>query len=131
MPSGKALFFPLINMAYWQPRGASGLTCEHAKLLAALNNESAIDLFAEIDGKPIDGLKKYRTSSDRCFNVFSRVPSSRNPYDAYPSATDGFWLLLRPLPAGRHVLKFGGRYNRESADYGRMVQDIEYELLVE
>ncbi len=48
-----------------------------------------------------------------------------------PSATDGFWLLLNPLPPGRHTLKFGGRYNHESTDYGRMVQDIEYVLNVQ
>lgn len=46
-------------------------------------------------------------------------------------STDGFWLLLKPLSAGRHTLKFGGKYNRQSADYGHMVQDIEYVLLVQ
>jgi hypothetical protein len=38
---------------------------------------------------------------------------------------------LKPLSAGRHTLKFGGKYNRQSADYGHMVQDIEYVLLVQ
>ena len=48
----------------------------------------------------------------------------------YWPATDGYWVILKPLPAGKHVLKFGGRYNRESGAFGRIVQDIEYELEV-
>jgi hypothetical protein len=42
----------------------------------------------------------------------------------------GFWLMLRALAPGRHTLKFGGRYKHTAMDYGRTVQDIEYELLV-
>lgn len=132
IPAGRSLFFPLINMVYWPtPERVGVFTCERAKELSALNNDTAIDLFAEIDGKALDGLKQFRVASQSCFDVFSRVPSAQKPYKAYPSATDGYWLLVRPLPPGRHSIKFGGRYNRTSADYGRMVQDIEYELLVE
>lgn len=132
VPAGRTLFFPLINMVYWPtPEGVGKFTCSQAMELAALNNDTAIDLFAEIDGKAMEGLKKYRVASRKCFDTFSRVPTSQKAYTAYPSATDGYWLQLKPLAPGRHTLKFGGRYNRSSADYGRMVQDIEYELVVE
>lgn len=131
VPAGRSIFFPLINMVYWPTRDSVGFSCEQAKKLAALNNETAIDLFAEIDGKSIEGLNDYRIASDRCFNVFSRVPPTQDSYNAYPSATDGYWLLLPPLAPGPHTIKFGGRYNRKSVYFGRMVQDIEYELLVE
>lgn len=132
VPAGKSLFFPLINMVYWpNPDSAETFTCGRAKELAALNNDTAIDLFAEIDGNAVEHLKQYRLTSRQCFDVFSRVPAAQKAYKAYPSATDGYWLQLRPLAPGRHLLKFGGRYNENSADYGRMVQDIEYELVVE
>lgn len=131
VPEGKTLFFPLINMVYWPRSDNLSYTCGEAKTSAALNNESALDLFAEIDGVTVDGLKQYRASSEKCFNVFGRIPSGQRPYDAYPSASDGYWLLLKPLQKGRHVLKFGGKYNRYSSAYGRMVQDIEYELIVQ
>lgn len=131
LPKGKTLFFPLVNMVYWRAQDAVGFTCERAKMLAALNNDTALDLFAEIDAIPIANLKQYRVASDQCFDVFARAPKSAGLYNAYPSATDGYWLQIRPLSPGRHTLKFGGRYNRTSSDYGRMVQDIEYELLVE
>lgn len=131
VPAGKKLFFPLVNMVYWPARGARAITCASTKASAALNNDTALDLFAELDGTPIRDLKRYRIASSECFDVFARVPAALHPYKAFPSATDGFWLLLNPLPPGRHTLKFGGRYNHESADYGRMVQDIEYVLNVQ
>lgn len=131
VPAGKALFFPLINMVYWPTRGTATFTCERAKDLAALNNDAALDLFADIDGAALPHLKQYRIASEQCFDVFARVPPPQDSYKAYPSATDGYWLLVGPLASGRHVLKFGGRYNRNLGDFGRMVQDIEYVLLVE
>ena len=131
LPAGKTLFFPIINMAYWPREANNGYTCEMAKSRAALNNDSAMDLFAEIDGVAVREPKHLRISTDKCFNLYGRLPASDRPYDAFPAATDGFWLLLAPLPPGRHLLKFGGRYNRQSESYGQMVQDIEYELVVQ
>lgn len=132
VPAGKTLFFPLINIVYWPtPYGTETFTCGRAKELAALNNDAAIDVFAEIDGQAVKHLKQYRLASQQCFDVFSRVPAAQKTYNAYPSATDGYWLLLRQLEPGSHTLKFGGRYNSNFANYGRMAQDIEYELVVE
>lgn len=128
VPAGKALFFPIVNMVYWPREGNTTYPCERAKHQAALNNDTALDLFAEIDGVPVDDPKRFRVATEKCFNLYGRIPVSERPYDAYPAATDGYWLLLAPLPKGRHTLKFGGRYNRESGAYGRMAQDIEYVL---
>lgn len=131
LPRGKAVFFPIINMVYWRSKEGGAFTCAQAKAHAALNNEAALDLFAELDGVPLPDAKQYRVSSEHCFDLFAGMPESQRPFDAYPAATDGYWLLLKPLEPGRHFLRFGGRYNRSSSDYGRMVQDIEYELIVQ
>ena len=130
IPSGKAVFFPIINMVYWRSKEGSSFTCEQAKANAMLNNDTALDLFAELDGVPVPDIKQYRISTSKCFNVYERMPMSERPYNGYPSASDGYWLLLKPLKSGHHTLQFGGRYNRNSPNYGRMVQDIEYDLIV-
>lgn len=130
IPSDTYLFFPLVNMAYWPREANNGFTCDQAKASAAMNNETALDLFVEVDGVSLKDPKRYRARSSKCFDIFERVPESVKPYRAYPSASDGYWILLRPLKTGVHTIKFGGRYNNTTADYGRMVQDIEYEITV-
>lgn len=131
VPAGKALFFPIINMAYYPQRGNTAYACARARSQAALNNDAAVDLFAEIDGVPVPEPKRFRVATEQCFNIFGRIAQADRPYEGYPAATDGYWLLLNPLPKGRHVLKFGGRYNRSSTAYGRSLQDIEYRLNVQ
>jgi len=131
IPSGKYIFFPVINMAYWPREANNGFTCDQAKENAAMNNDTAIDLFVELDDVAVKDPKKYRASTSKCFDIYERVPAAFKPYKAYPSASDGYWILLKPLKRGKHLFRFGGRYNNTTANYGRMVQDIEYEISVE
>ena len=125
VPAGRYIFFPVINGASWRsPKGT--LSCDEAKRRAAVKNEDAIELYVEIDGSSLTDVKRFRARTDKCFNVYERVPSELGAYDAYPSATDGYWIMLEPLSEGRHVIKFGGR-NKET---GRMIQDITYKLTI-
>jgi hypothetical protein len=76
VPAGKPLYFPLVNMVYWPQRGNTTYTCEIAKQHAALNNDTAIDLFAEVDGVPVQNLRGLRVATDQCFNLYGRIPAS-------------------------------------------------------
>lgn len=127
IPAGKYIFFPVINMAHWKPIDAV-LSCDEAKEYAALNNNRLISIDIELDSKKASNPAHSRMSSNQCFNIFSRMPGEK--YDAYPSATDGFWIMLKPLSKGSHILKFQAKYNQENSAFGKMVQDIEYELVV-
>jgi hypothetical protein len=131
IPAGRHLFFPAVNMVYWPDRGGNGFTCARAQRYAAVNNDEALDLFVELDGVPVEDVKRYRARTEKCFDLYERLPASVKPYKAYPSASDGYWILLAPLSKGRHTLRFGGRYSNAASAYGRMLQDIEYELIVE
>lgn len=131
IPNDKYLFFPIINMAYWPEKARNGYSCEHAQRSAAVNNDSALELFLEIDGQAIENPRHYRVRTSACFDVYERVPSERKAYRAYPAASDGYWIMLPPLARGRHTLKFGGRYNSKFDPFGKMVQDIEYQILVQ
>ena len=130
IPSKKHVFFPVINMAYWPREENNGYTCEQAKISAAVNNNNALNLFVEIDGVPVKDVKRFRARTEKCFDIYEKVEKSLHPYRAYPSASDGYWVLLRPLPIGKHTIKFGGGYNNPGDPYGHMVQDIEYEVTV-
>lgn len=131
IPEGKYIFFPVINMSYWPSEENTGFTCEQAIKDAAVNNETAIDLFVELDGVVVKEPKKFRARTKKCFDIYDWIPASEKPYNAYPSASDGFWILLSPLAVGKHTIKFGGQYNNTSSAYGRNLQDIEYKITVE
>lgn len=131
VPAGKYLFFPVINNAFWPDEEDNGYTCEQAKESAAVNNDTALDLYVELNGTKIKDVKKYRVRTEKCFDIFARVPKEVEAYRAYPAASDGYWLLLEPLPKGKHTLKFGGRYNNAEGAGGGMVQDIEYQITVQ
>lgn len=129
VPSGKYIFFPVINMVYWKPKDGV-LSCEKAKEYAALNNDTLIDIEIELDANKAPNPAHTRLSSEQCFNIYARAPQTPATYDAYPSATDGFWVMLKPLSKGAHTLKFKAKYNRENGAFSKMAQDIEYELIV-
>jgi hypothetical protein len=128
IPAEKYIFFPVINMVYFRPQDGK-LSCDRAKQFAALNNDTLISIDVELDSNKAYNPAHTRLSSEDCFDIFARLPKG-SAYDAYPSATDGFWIMLKPLEKGIHTLKFKAQYNRENGAFGKMVQNIEYELIV-
>lgn len=130
IPSGKYIFFPVINMVYWPQEENNGYTCKDAIKDAAVNNETAIDLFVTVDGQALKNPKRFRARTQKCFDVFERISAKDKPYRAFPSASDGYWILLKPLTLGKHTIKFGGQYNHTTSAYGHNLQDIEYEIIV-
>jgi hypothetical protein len=131
IPYGKYIFFPAVNMAFWPRQENTGYTCNEAKRNAAVNNDSALDLFVEIDGIAVENPEDYRARTQECFDIFERVPDRYRPYRAFPAASDGYWYLLRPLKRGTHTIRFGGQYDNSDHAFGEMVQDIQYSVLVE
>ena len=130
IPAGKYIFFPVINMAYWAAKEGA-LTCEQAKKLAGLNNAQLLSIDIELDSIKASNPAHTRLSSEKCFNIFALAPANAHAYNAYPSASDGYWVMLKPLAKGKHILKFQAKYNREKGAYSKMAQDIEYELNIQ
>lgn len=120
VPAGKQLFFPLINYVV-MPRYDHSIPCKEARLTAHEITDSAMGLFAELDGRSFSDLAAHRVATTECFNVAARAAGAP---DLSPSASDGYWLLLPPLPAGTHHLRFGG-------SLPSLRQDLEYTLIVE
>lgn len=121
VPGGKYLFFPLINYVVMPSQCRSCLTCESSMEAAKEMTDEAMGLFAELDGKSLAGLNERRVASQACFNLAELVP---NGPKMEPSASNGYWLLLAPLPKGRHTLRFGG-------SLPSLRQELIYNLVVE
>jgi hypothetical protein len=117
VPAGKYLFFPLVNYIVMPEDGAGN--CEILKSDAREMTDSPSRLFAELDGKALPGVDAQRAAPENCFNLNAKSGGPK-----LMSASNGYWIMLRPLPKGRHTLHFGGVLPSLS-------QDITYTLRVE
>lgn len=113
IPAGKHLFVPLIN------RFAAEGDCARNIGEAKQFGDHVLTGLVLLDGRPIGDFRRMRAASDHCFTAFGKLPEG---------ATDGYWLMLSPLPAGSHQLAISAAYR----DGGKqMLQNFQYKLEVE
>ena len=129
VPPGQHIFFPIINMLVFTSTDRSR-TCDAVRADVAENNDRFVQLRVILDGAEITGLQQQRIASQDCFDPLARVPRSVNPPSYAPAATDGYWVMLRPLPPGDHRLEFRAFYTNQNSAFGDMVQNITYDLTV-
>jgi hypothetical protein len=130
MPVGKYVFFPVINMVFAPPVSRKA-SCEAVMRGASLNNDAMLSIHVEVDGELLSQPEQLRMKSPDCFNLAAKVPENLAAEPVYPSAADGFWVMLEPLSPGQHVIKFHAQYNRPEGSFGSMAQNIKYTLIVE
>jgi hypothetical protein len=118
VPAGRTLLFPVINNECSNVEPPPFGPFKNREHLADCNHQfldTATDLHAEIDGVPVNDLQSFRVCQTKlCFNspVFDVVlpPDNILSVAAGPaiSMSDGFYLLVRPLPVGKHAIHFHG-----------------------
>lgn len=133
IPAGKKIFFPIVNSVYWScpeyvsPNGS--YTCDMAASEQLLHDWAAgsidnsdVTLGLEIDGVAVEGLEDFRAHTETFLDT---SPSEWNdriwPFCTGPirqnlcgmpegsqrnSVGDGFWAMMKPLPAGSHQIHF-------------------------
>lgn len=130
VPEGKHVFLPIINMMVRQsvssPKRGGRAPCGELKADAAVNNDHLVSAVVLIDGVPVEDVVRYRVRSDGCFALFPDDPE----HGDLLAASDGYWLLIKPLPPGRHAIVVGANYGAPSGGFHRMLQNFEYELRV-
>jgi len=123
IPAGKALFFPILNIEESEleanvdlnPGGAFYPTYQTAEELVRAAADSMTNMTATVDGKSISNLGAYRTVSPSfdlgplpADNLLAGAPYNASPGTITPSIGDGYYLMLAPLSAGGHTIKFHG-----------------------
>jgi hypothetical protein len=110
VPTGKPLFFPLINTVVFKPQG--GETLLDLRGQAAAFIDAVIELECTLDGAPcFEDRARFRVRSPS-FSVMAPakglVPPGELsvPGNTDPIVSDGYWLLLDPPSPGSHVIKF-------------------------
>jgi hypothetical protein len=103
VPRGKYLFFPLINYVV-MPRNRP-VDCKAVTEEAAAVTDGPSNLIVEVDGVRVSALETYRQATTTCFDMGALTEKK---YRVFPSAANGYYVMLRPLTRGKHTINFGG-----------------------
>ena len=135
VPSDTPLFFPIINVEYSDVESdpfhddtdAERLACAQA----FIDDVGISTLKATIDGVDVKSLRRFRVAS-RPFDL--RAPAQSNilflpGVTSGRSESDGYWLMLKPLSLGTHVIHFEGAL--VSGPFAGFSQDVTYILTVQ
>lgn len=120
VPQGKYIFFPIINSVMSSDEDKPTSCNDLMDQAKQMSNEPK-NLHVTVDGKNVDNPVAYREASSKCFNLPANVKQDE---EATPTASNGYWIMLRPFARGTHTISFGGQLDDFS-------QDITYELAVE
>lgn len=120
VPHGKYIFFPLINYVVMPPLNRN-VSCEAVTGSAASMTNAPSALILDIDGIRMKNLNLYRQATTQCFDMGALAESKAH---VFPSAANGYYVMLKPLSPGKHVLNFGGVLPS-------MMQAVTYTLFVE
>ncbi len=110
VPAGKPVFFPVVNVF----ASAAPDTADEKHLRAGVKayTDGAADLRADLDEKPIPGLDRFRVAS-AVFTFTGPDKRADAPFEEAVgknrAASDGYWIMLKPLPVGKHTLHFKGK----------------------
>jgi hypothetical protein len=109
VPEGKYVLFPVAN-GLVKPQPTNDVECDYALDRVARGMEAVVAPYATLDGRQVRDIGRHRERTGTCFD-----PASTG---RKVSAADGYWVMLGPLKAGKHVLKFG---NNEDGPAGKDV----------
>jgi len=143
VPTGKAIFFPIINIECSTIEQApfGGQTPEELTSCAKgfVEGPSAVvrDLSVTIDGKVLENLETYRFQSplfkfgfaDPNDNILG-VDCSQQDCNNAQSVSDGYWIMLPPLSKGEHTIRFTGSFRDPQTNDLFFGLDVTYELTV-
>jgi hypothetical protein len=128
IPSGKSLFFPIINIISFKPWGYETLLDLRRSAASFIDDVSVLKV--TIDNKAVQKLFDFRVQSPS-FTVIAPakalIPPGQLqvPGDTDPIVSDGYWLLLSPLSAGQHDIYITAETN------SGFVLNVTYNLFVE
>ena len=134
VPAGEALFLPLVNYVWvntpqygdpeWSPEQEA---FARAYISAAI--DTASDLACQIDGREVKNLQAYRCQTPLGGAQMVTLPDGNlfgvDAGTYGPMVTDGYYLMLAPLKAGKHTIHFTAGLG------GGTPMDVTYHLTVQ
>ncbi|WP_406662931.1 hypothetical protein [Gallaecimonas sp. GXIMD1310] len=126
VPAGRYLFVPVLGQLA-APSYENQYDCNTMKKAVVINWPNISKMSVELDGQAVSNMAAYRQRSRRCFDLLGAVSRERLPPKIFPSAFEGFWLMIKPLEPGEHDLKILAKYSSGQQD---LSQNIRYTINV-
>ncbi len=114
-PAGKTFFFPVFNVISFAPEFGSNIDEVRADANHCIEHPDPTDALAdaiiscEIDGDFVDDVYSYRAQSSPGGYVLNNtdllVDFGLDPGPRFPAVSDGYWIMLRGLGPGEHVIR--------------------------
>ncbi len=139
LPSSKAIFFPILSFeSDGQLCYPADLTIDQLRQFARDQIDRANHMSVIVDGValPIYRVEStvfsYTLPDDNWLNGIEALAPGSCPLHANagkygPAVSDGYWIMLAPLPAGKHTLHIKGIFNAPAAP---LAEDITYQLTI-
>ena len=130
VPARLPLLVPLAIRYAARPMTRSGASvdCSHLLQQVAMPPEGLQEVRVELDGVVLEAGRTQRAQG-HCFDPYPALPHVKDR-PAPLAASDGYWLLLDPLPAGEHVLEVHAHYRHPEKPAVETVQHYRYRLHV-
>ena len=132
VPTGKKLFFPVLNNAWFQfctdpPLDDECTQNNYECLREQIRLPADVEVSCEIDGRSIKNLSAYHVESP-AFGLYTTEGSLAAAFGFplclnAPCVDDGYYLMLSPMNPGTHTIHFTGI----NGDFGL---DVTYHLTV-
>lgn len=130
IPAGKALFIPIFNgVASKDDTPDFNTPAQRRKAIEAYIDQVTVHMF-KLDDKKLDN---YRVES-KPFE-FTNFPtpdylglSGLKLQRPIPAVSDGYWIMLKPLPIGKHTIIFDGK--AEFPDGSKIETQVTYNIKI-
>lgn len=132
IPSAKAILVPMINAECDYLAKPNLKTEAHLLACAKAENEGITGLDATVDGVKTQGLSNFRVQSP-LFNI-TYIPNNINgaPIGTTQGISDGYWVMLKPLPAGDHTVHMAGSVvNYAEGTLNNFANEVTYHIKVQ
>lgn len=127
VPEGRRIFLPVIVILEYSVPGRRR-DCTALRAAAEAFASRMVVKRLELNGEP---LVPVRSAPQDCFDAFADAQYDELRPGIYaPAYTDGLWLLLPPLPPGRHRLVVDARQATDVSVRSRFDQQFSYVLEV-
>lgn len=127
IPEGKAILVPLITGECDTSESQSS-DAEIRQCSTAGDEYGAIS--ATLDGQKIENLDSYRTATD-FFNItYVKNNIFDVPAGTYRGVADGFFVFLKPLPVGNHVLEVKSSVTNPTTPSYNFGSEAKYNLII-